>query len=52
MIQKHINKTNPFLKICVAHLNAADLGPIQVRGCSMPVRLSFVAGAKAHAAGL
>ena len=40
------------LKICVAHLNAADFGPIQVDSGSIPVRLSCVAGAKAPAAGL
>ena len=38
--------------MCVAHLNADDFGLIQVRCGSMPVRLSFVAGAKALAAGL
>ena len=37
---------------CVAHLNAADFGPIQVCCGSMPVRFSCVAGAKALAAGM
>ena len=38
--------------LCVAHLNAADFGPIQVDSGLMPVRPTCVAGAKALAAGL
>ena len=38
--------------VCVAHLNAADFGPIQVDSGSMPVRFSCLAGTKALAAGL
>ena len=38
--------------MCVAHLNAAGFGPIQVRCGLMPVRFSCVAGAKVLAAGL
>ena len=38
--------------LCVAHLNAADFGPIQVDSGLMPVRPTCVAGAKAPTAGL
>ena len=40
------------MKIYIAHLNAADFGPIQVDSGMMPVRFSCVAGTKALAADL